>query len=134
MRPKLRPEPGGPPPPRICMRWPLKASAFAGSNGVTSAWSGVSVAVIGFLHSVDDLIVGPAGSSAHPWDHGALGSVSACWPGSRSRPTSHQGATADYLARWRMDLAAMRLRDTAGAVARSLGYTSGYAFNRALTK
>jgi len=31
----------------------------------------VSVAVIGFLHPVDDLIVGPAGSSAHPWDHGA---------------------------------------------------------------
>ena len=33
-----------------------------------------------------------------------------------------------------MDLAAVRLRDTVGAVARSLGYTSEYAFNRALTR
>lgn len=56
----------------------------------------------------------------------------ACWPGSRSRPTSYRGATAAYLTCWRMDLAAVRLRDTVGAVARSLGYTSEYAFNRAL--
>ena len=32
-----------------------------------------------------------------------------------------------------MDLA-VRLRDTVGAVARSFGYTSEYAFNRALTR
>jgi AraC-like DNA-binding protein len=44
---------------------------------------------------------------------------------------------AAYLTRWRMDLAAVRLRDTddtVGAVARSLGYTSEYAFNRAFTR
>jgi len=44
---------------------------------------------------------------------------------------------AAYLTRWRMDLAAQRLRDTgdtAGAIARSLGYTSEYAFNRAFTR
>ena len=36
-----------------------------------------------------------------------------------------------------MDLAAVRLRDTddtVGAIARSLGYTSEYAFNRAFTR
>lgn len=39
-----------------------------------------------------------------------------------------------YLARWRMDLAARRLRDTDDsleAIARSVGYTSVYAFSRA---
>ena len=39
-----------------------------------------------------------------------------------------------YLTRWRMDLAALRLRDTDDdleTVARSVGYTSVYAFNRA---
>ncbi|GAA2207619.1 AraC family transcriptional regulator [Nonomuraea monospora] len=42
-----------------------------------------------------------------------------------------------YLTRWRMDLAARRLRTTAdpiGPVARSVGYTSEYAFNRAFTR
>jgi len=52
----------------------------------------------------------------------------------RSRPTSRRGATAAYLTRWRMGPAAVRLRDTVGAVARSLGYTSEYAFKRALTR
>jgi AraC-like DNA-binding protein len=44
---------------------------------------------------------------------------------------------AAYLTRWRMDLAAKRLRDTddtVGVIARSLGYTSEYAFNRAFTR
>ncbi|POM26667.1 Regulatory protein SoxS [Actinomadura rubteroloni] len=39
-----------------------------------------------------------------------------------------------YLTRWRMELAAHRLRTTAdpiGPIARSVGYTSEYAFNRA---
>ena len=42
-------------------------------------------------------------------------------------------APADYLTRWRMDLAAVRLRDTddtLDAIARSVGYTSVYAFRR----
>jgi AraC-like DNA-binding protein len=44
---------------------------------------------------------------------------------------------AGYLTRWRMDLAAQRLRDTddtVGVIARSLGYTSEYAFNRAFAR
>jgi AraC-like DNA-binding protein len=42
-----------------------------------------------------------------------------------------------YLTRWRMDLAARRLRDTDDSlevVARSVGYTSVYAFNRAFSR
>jgi AraC-like DNA-binding protein len=42
-----------------------------------------------------------------------------------------------YLARWRMHLAAQRLKystDTVGAIAREVGYTSEYAFNRAFTR
>jgi AraC-like DNA-binding protein len=42
-----------------------------------------------------------------------------------------------YLTRWRMDLAARRLRDTTDSVesiARDLGYTSEYAFNRAFRR
>ena len=42
-----------------------------------------------------------------------------------------------YLTRWRMDLAAHRLRTTTdpiGPIARAVGYTSEYAFNRAFTR
>jgi transcriptional regulator GlxA family with amidase domain len=42
-----------------------------------------------------------------------------------------------YLTRWRMDLAARQLRTTThpvGAIARSVGYTSEYAFNRAFAR
>jgi AraC-like DNA-binding protein len=44
---------------------------------------------------------------------------------------------ADYLTRWRMELAAHRLRgadDPVGTIARGVGYTSEYAFNRAFTR
>jgi AraC-like DNA-binding protein len=46
-------------------------------------------------------------------------------------------APRDYLTTWRMEVAAQRLRtgsDPIGAVARSIGYTSEYAFNRAFTR
>lgn len=42
-----------------------------------------------------------------------------------------------YLARWRMHLAAQRLKystDPVGAIAREVGYTSEYAFNRAFAR
>jgi len=42
-----------------------------------------------------------------------------------------------YLARWRMHLAAQRLKystDTVGTIAREVGYTSEYAFNRAFAR
>lgn len=46
-------------------------------------------------------------------------------------------APADYLTQWRMDLAAVRLRDTddtLDSIARSVGYTSVYAFSRAFRR
>jgi AraC-like DNA-binding protein len=44
---------------------------------------------------------------------------------------------ADYISSWRMDLAARRLRhsdETVGAIARTVGYQSEYAFNRAFAR
>lgn len=44
---------------------------------------------------------------------------------------------AEYLTRWRMDLAARRLRDsddTVGAIATAVGYRSEYSFSRAFTR
>ncbi|GAB3821972.1 AraC family transcriptional regulator [Kribbella italica] len=46
-------------------------------------------------------------------------------------------APGAYLTQWRMDLAARRLRDTddtLDAIARSIGYTTPYAFSRAFTR
>jgi AraC-like DNA-binding protein len=43
----------------------------------------------------------------------------------------------EYLTRWRMDLAAQRLRDTeetVGAIAAAVGYRSEYSFSRAFTR
>jgi AraC-like DNA-binding protein len=43
----------------------------------------------------------------------------------------------DYLTRWRMDVAAQRLRDTddtVGAIAAAVGYRSEYSFSRAFTR
>jgi AraC-like DNA-binding protein len=43
----------------------------------------------------------------------------------------------EYLTRWRMDLAAQRLRDgddTVAAIADAVGYRSEYAFSRAFTR
>jgi len=54
------------------------------------------------------------------------------------RFTQHVGEPPhSYLTRWRMELAARQLRDTtqpAAQVARTVGYTSEYAFNRAFAK
>ena len=54
------------------------------------------------------------------------------------RFTRHVGeAPLSYLTRWRIELAARRLRDTtlpAATIAREVGYTSEYAFNRAFTR
>src|SRR5262249_62254644 len=43
----------------------------------------------------------------------------------------------EYLTRWRIDLAAQRLRDTddtVGAIAAAVGYRSEYSFSRAFTR
>jgi AraC-like DNA-binding protein len=55
----------------------------------------------------------------------------------RRFPALVGGTPGGYLTRWRIDLAARQLRTTAqpvGAIARAVGYTSEYAFNRAFAR
>jgi AraC-like DNA-binding protein len=97
-----------------------------------------------WLSALTDPVAGPALAVLHtqPGRHWTIPALAAATGVSRAtlarRFPAQIGATpAAYLTRWRMDLAAVRLRDTddtVGAIARSLGYTSEYAFNRAFTR
>jgi AraC-like DNA-binding protein len=97
-----------------------------------------------WLNALTDPIAGPALAVLHnqPGRDWTVTSLAAAIGVSRAtlarRFPARVGATpAAYLTRWRMDLAAQRLRgtdETVGAIARSLGYTSEYAFNRAFTR
>lgn len=97
-----------------------------------------------WLSALTDPVAGPALAALHaqPGHDWTVDSLAATIGVSRAtlarRFLAKVGETpAAYLTRWRMDLAAQRLRDTddtVGAVARSLGYTSEYAFNRAFTR
>jgi AraC-like DNA-binding protein len=97
-----------------------------------------------WLGALTDPVVGPALAALHrePGRHWSLDLLAADTGVSRStlarRFVARVGETpAAYLTRWRMDLAAQRLRDTddtVGVIGRSLGYTSEYAFNRAFTR
>ena len=97
-----------------------------------------------WLSALTDPVAGPALAVLHtqPGRDWTIPSLAAAIGVSRAtlarRFPARVGCTpAAYLTRWRMDLAAVRLRDTddtVGAVARSLGYTSEYAFNRAFTR
>jgi AraC-like DNA-binding protein len=97
-----------------------------------------------WLSALTDPVAGPALAVLHtqPGRDWTIPSLAATIGVSRAtlarRFPAQVGCTpAAYLTRWRMDLAAVRLRDTddtVGAVARSLGYTSEYAFNRAFTR
>jgi AraC-like DNA-binding protein len=75
----------------------------------------------------------------HPWTTAALAAELAVSRATLSRRfQSAAGETpGSYLTRWRMDLAALRLRDTGDTletIAHSVGYTSVYAFSRAFTR
>ncbi|HEY3650519.1 MAG TPA: AraC family transcriptional regulator [Streptosporangiaceae bacterium] len=97
-----------------------------------------------WLSALTDPVAGPALAVLHtqPSRDWTVPSLAAAIGVSRAtlarRFPAQVGCTpAAYLTRWRMDLAAVRLRDTddtVGAIARSLGYTSEYAFNRAFTR
>ena len=97
-----------------------------------------------WLSALTDPVAGPALAVLHnqPGRDWTIPSLAAAIGVSRAtlarRFPAQVGATpAAYLTRWRMDLAAQRLRDTddtVGAIARSLGYTSEYAFNHAFTR
>jgi AraC-like DNA-binding protein len=97
-----------------------------------------------WLSALTDPVAGPALAVLHtqPSRDWTVPSLAAAIGVSRAtlarRFPAQVGCTpAAYLTRWRMDLASARLRDTdetVGAIARSLGYTSEYAFNRAFTR
>jgi AraC-like DNA-binding protein len=97
-----------------------------------------------WLSALTDPVAGPALAALHaePGRDWTVSSLSAAVSVSTAtlarRFLGSVGETpAAYLTRWRMDLAAQRLRDTddtVGTIARSLGYTSQYAFNRAFTR
>jgi AraC-like DNA-binding protein len=97
-----------------------------------------------WLSALTDPVAGPALAvlHTHPGHDWTIPSLAAAIGVSRAtlarRFPAQVGCTpAAYLTRWRMDLAAIRLRDTddtVGTIARSLGYTSEYAFNRAFTR
>ena len=97
-----------------------------------------------WLSALTDPVAGPALAVLHnqPGYDWTVTSLAAAIGVSRAtlarRFPAQVGATpAAYLTRWRMDLAAQRLRDTddtVSAIARSLGYTSEYAFNHAFTR
>ena len=113
----------------------LRAWLDTGSaRGRTASW----------LSALTDPVAGPALAVLHtqPGRDWTIPSLAAATGVSRAtlvrRFPAQVGSTpAVYLTRWRMDLAAVRLRDTddtVSAIARSLGYTSEYAFNRAFTR
>jgi len=97
-----------------------------------------------WLGALTDPVVGPALARLHtqPGREWTVDALAADIGVSRAtlarRFLARVGDTpAAYLTRWRMDLAAQRLRDTddtVSTIARSLGYTSEYAFNRAFTR
>lgn len=73
---------------------------------------------------------------AHPWTTANLAAAVNVSRATLARrfPAATGCTPGAYLTRWRMDLAAVRLRDTDGSVeviARSVGYSSVHAFSRA---
>jgi AraC-like DNA-binding protein len=111
------------------------------------AWLGTGAGhapAASWLTALTDPVAGPALAVLHtqPGHDWTVTSLAAAIGVSRAtlarRFPAEVGCTpAAYLTRWRMDLAAQRLRDTddtVGTIARSLGYTSEYAFNRAFTR
>ena len=110
-------------------------------------WLGANVERTGpasWLSALTDPVAGPALAALHTqpdrqWTVAALAAgINVSTATLARRFTAKVGESpAAYLTRWRMDLAAQRLRDTddtVGSIARSLGYTSEYAFNRAFAR
>jgi AraC-like DNA-binding protein len=97
-----------------------------------------------WLGVLSDPIVGAAVAKLHEdparaWTTAALASEIAVSRATLSRrfPAVVGETPGAYLTRWRMDLAARRLRDSDDpleAIARSVGYTSVYAFSRAFSR
>jgi AraC-like DNA-binding protein len=97
-----------------------------------------------WLAALADPVAGPALAALHtqPGRDWTVASLATATGVSRATLARRFLATvgdtpAAHLTRWRMDLAAQRLRDsddTVAAIARSVGYGSEYAFSRAFTR
>lgn len=108
------------------------------------AWLAAGPTPGSWLAGLDDPVVASALRCLHEHPDRAWTTASLAAQASVSRatlarhfPAATGLSPAAYLLRWRMDLAAARLRDTDDplhAVARSVGYTSVHAFNRAFTR
>lgn len=96
------------------------------------------------LRAVRDPVVGAAMAAIHadpgrPWTTAELARATAVSRATLARrfPALVGEPPAAYLTRWRMDLAARRLRDTGDSleqIAAAVGYTSVYAFSRAFRR
>ncbi|MFF3565413.1 AraC family transcriptional regulator [Streptomyces sp. NPDC002574] len=112
---------------------------------VLRAWlASGGTSVPSWLGALDDPVVAAAVTKLHeeparPWTTAALArevGVSRATLDRRFAAATGESPGA-YLTRWRMDLAARRLRDTddsLDAIAASVGYSSGYAFSRAFRR
>jgi AraC-like DNA-binding protein len=99
---------------------------------------------VSWLRALSDPVIGSAlaalhSDPAHPWTIESLADVASVSRATLARrfPAIVGETPSAYLTRWRMDLAAIRLRDTDDpieVVARSVGYTSEYAFSRAFSR
>ncbi|WP_133977714.1 AraC family transcriptional regulator [Kribbella voronezhensis] len=99
---------------------------------------------VSWLRALGDPVVAAAlvalhSDPARPWTIDSLADEVAVSRATLARrfPALVGATPSAYLTRWRMDLAARRLRDTDDPielVARSVGYTSEYAFSRAFSR
>lgn len=107
-------------------------------------WLATRPAAGSWLAGLADPVVASAlrGLHEHPeqaWTTASLAGRAAVSRATLARrfPVATGASPAAYLLRWRMDLAAARLRETDDplhAVARAVGYTSAHAFSRAFTR
>ena len=98
----------------------------------------------GWLLALRDPVVARAMNAIHqrpgePWTIELLAREVSVSRATLARRFAHLvGETpAEYLTRWRMDLAAQQLRDTddtVAAIAAAVGYRSDYSFSRAFTR
>jgi AraC-like DNA-binding protein len=112
----------------------LRARVRTGPAGPPASWLG----------ALGDPVISAALSALHAdparaWTIDALADEVAVSRATLARrfPAAVGDTPSAYLTRWRMDLASRRLRDTEDpieVIARSVGYTSEYAFSRAFSR
>jgi len=113
---------------QVLRRW-LQANDFTESSWLRGMADPVIGAVLGAMHA----------EPGRDWNLDGLAAVARVSRATLARRFSALVGTspAAYLAGWRMDLAAQRLRETdarVGEVAKAVGYESEFAFSRAFSR